>query len=347
MATGRCSLSSTSGTLSIDRITLLFYTPQLAMWNKGDNSLLVRMMANNLENVLKNDLDPDFPQGSQTDLFAYHYRTISGFDIQFGTKMPKRKKITDEHYIMSFGTVSDKNNGFMWQTMANEYAFRVEWNPNKSESFYKLVPFFSQFTNNNHLSDIRVARLDLAVDYPVDINPCLVLCDRVRKSFTATGSDGLETVYFGTRSSENYFRLYNKAKEILEKDGVDLGHPLWRLELECKKGFYLSETPDFSSSFSRFHFFEPVKKTGDWVLDLIYQQASIHGLQAVLRMMPKNTQTRYRKFFNECKICSDIETPSFICARDFNSVFNALRCEILLALGYDLVEGGKYGKSIN
>lgn len=340
------SLSSTSyGYLSIDRITLLFYTPHLSMWNKGDNSLLVSMFASNLEKVLKNDLDPDFPQGSQTDLFRYHYRTLSGFDFQFGTKMPKRKKITDEHYIMSFGTVKDKENGFFWRVLPNEYALRIEFNPNKASSFCSLGSFFSQFNSKAYLSNIRVARLDIAVDYPVDINPSMVLCKGCRKSFTATGTSGLETVYFGTRSSENYFRLYNKAIELKEKDDVILDHPLWRLELESKKSFYLSETPDFSSAFSRFSFYSPAVRSGDWLIDLIQQQATIHGLQAVLRTMPKATQLRYRKIFNQLKL-QDVEDPAFICSRDFADAFSKVRSDIALGLGFDLVEVVNYGKPL-
>ena len=95
-APDQCCRPSVNGSLSIDRLTILFYCPTLSLWNDGsDNSYYVRMFCNRVEKVLKYDLDPDFPQGSGTELFQHHYRTISGFDIQFGTKMPKRKKMAD------------------------------------------------------------------------------------------------------------------------------------------------------------------------------------------------------------------------------------------------------------
>lgn len=343
-APDQCSLSSIDGSLSIDRLTLLFYCPKLSLWNSGcDNSMYVRKMSNLVENVLRSDLDPDFPQGFGTELFDQHYRTLSGFDIQFGTRMPKRKKIKDENYLIAFGTPKDIENGFAWQIMANEYALRIEFNPNKADHFSALTPIFSSFSEKVPVSSVRVGRIDVAIDYPADVNPSMVLCDGVRKSFTATGHTGLESVYFGTRASKSYYRLYNKRQEILDNEGLDIGHPLWRLELESKEGFYLSENPDHLKQFQRFRFFEPSVCSGDWLIDLIQQQSSIHGLQSVLRTMPSATQKRYRKIFKELHL-QNVESPSFIYARDFLHSWYKLRCDILLALGYDLVEVSNYGK---
>lgn len=338
------SFSSIDGSLSIDRLTLLFYTPKLSLWNNGcDNTMYVRKMSNLVEKVLCSDLDPDFPQGSKTELFDQHYRTISGFDIQFGTKMPKRKKITDEHYLLAFGSPKDRDNGFAWHITANEYALRIEFNPNKSEHFTALTPIFSSFAEKVPASTVRVGRIDVAIDYAADVNPSMVLCDGVRKSFTATGQSGLESVYFGTRSSKSYYRLYNKRQEILDNEGLDIGHSLWRLELESKEGFYLTENPDHLKQFQRFKFFEPSVKSGDWLIDLIQQQSAINGLQHVLRCMPKRTQLRYRKIFKELQL-QNVESPSFIYARDFNTAWVKLRSDILIALGYDLVDIANYGK---
>ena len=342
-APDQCCRSSVNGSLSIDRLTILFYCPHLSLWNDGsDNTMYVRKMCNLVEKVLRDDLDPDFPQGSGTELFQHHYRTISGFDIQFGTKMPKRKKITDENYLIAFGTAKDRENGFAWQIMANEYALRVEFNPNKSDHFTALSPLFESFKYKPAASSIRVARIDIAIDYPVEVNPSLILVDKCRKSFTATGSAGLESVYFGTRSSKNYYRIYNKRQEMLEKDGIELDHPLWRIELECKEGFFLNENPNHLSSLQRIKLFEPSVRSGDWLIDLIQQQALSQGLQNVLRTMPIATQKRYRKIFKEYRF-QNIEIPSFIYARDFTNCWQKLRSQILIGLGYDLIESLSYG----
>lgn len=344
-ALDHCSLSSIDGSLSIDRLTLLFYCPKLSLWNNGcDNTFYVRKMSSLVKKLLGSDLDPDFPQGSQTELFSEHFRTISGFDIQFGTKMPKRKKITDEHYLLAFGSAKDKENGFAWQIMANEYALRIEFNPNKSEHFTVLSPIFASFSDKVPASTVRVGRIDIAIDYPADVNPSMVLCDGVRKSFTATGCTGLESVYFGTRSSKSYYRLYNKRQEILDNEGIDIGHPLWRLELESKESFFLTDNPNHLKQFQRFKFFEPSVKSGDWLIDLIQQQAAINGLQNVLRSMPSSTQKRYRKIFNELHL-QNVESPSFIYARDFLAAWQKLRADILFAFGYDLVDATLYKDS--
>ncbi len=343
-AADHCSFSSIDGSLSIDRLTLLFYTPKLSLWNNGcDNTIYVRKMSALVEKLFRSDLDPDFPQGSKTELFDQHYRTISGFDIQFGTKMPKRKKVTDEHYLLAFGSQSDRDNGFAWHITANEYALRIEFNPNKAEHFTVLSPIFSSFADKVPASTVRVGRIDIAIDYPVEVNPAMVLCDGVRKSFTATGQYGLESVYFGTRASKSYYRLYNKRQEILDNEGEDIGYPLWRLELESKEGFNLTDNPDHLKQFQRFKFFEPSVKSGDWLIDLIQQQAALNGLQNVLRTMPPATQKRYRKIFRELQL-QNVETPSFIYARDFLAAWKKLRAEVLIALGYDLVEVSNYGK---
>lgn len=345
MAIGRDSHFSIDGSLSIDRLTLLFFTPNLSLWNDGSSMVTVNQFSNYIEKVFLDDLDPDFPQGSPTELFCRHYRTLSGFDIQFGTKMPRRKKIKDSDYILLFGTQSDKDQGFMWQNLPNEYALRVEFNPNKSDSITKLSPLFCDFKNKNQASLVRVARIDVAIDYPVEINPALVLCDCIRKSFIACGKDGLESLYFGTRSSDNYFRIYNKRIELLENDQIDVGHPLWRVELESKKSFFLCENPDLLKSFQRLRFFDGCVRSGDWVVDLILQQASVYGLQTVLRSMPITTQKRYRKFFKDSDLSDQLVSPSFIYSRDFLDCWNKLRTQILFSLGFDLVDCIEYGRN--
>ena len=332
VATGRSSHFSIDGSLSIDRLTLLFFTPHLSLWNDGSSMVTVKQFSNYIEKVFRDDLDPDFPQGSSTELFCRHYRTVSGFDVQFGSKMPKRKKITDSDFVLAFGTQSEKDQGFIWQNLPNDYALRVEFNPNKSESITKLSPLFLDFNSKNLASLVRVARIDIAIDYPVEINPALVLCDGVRKSFIACGCNGLESLYFGTRSSDNYFRIYNKRLELLENDSFEIDHPLWRIELESKKSFFLCDNPDHLKSFQRLRFFNGSVRSGDWVVDLIMQQASVYGLQTVLRSMPSTTQKRYRKFFKEFEF-SEIIDPAFIYSRDFISAWCKLRSEILLSLG--------------
>lgn len=58
--------TSVRGSLSIDRVTFLVFSPSLSLWGEeGDyNRVRVERMKNLTLKLLKDDLDPDFPQGT-------------------------------------------------------------------------------------------------------------------------------------------------------------------------------------------------------------------------------------------------------------------------------------------
>lgn len=335
------SPAAVCGSLSIDRVTFLILTPSLSLWTDNEdeyqsNRKRLDEMCKFVTTVLKDELDEDFPQGSSTPLFRHHYRTIDDVDIQFGSQMPKRKKVTNESLIETFGTVEDQERGYMFQYSPNSYAFRIEYNPNKTNlmSVKRLLELFP-FANGIH--SIRIARLDIAIDYPASIVPELVLVSSMKKGALNFGTEGIETLYYGKRQSKNMFRIYNKRKEILEKEGRDLGHDLWRVELESKESFYLDNVPDHGEVFRRVSFCDGAVTADDWKVELIRGQAMIWGLETVLRKLPKQTAIRYRKMFREQNsFRQDIETPSFVYAREFPAAMDRLRCDILNACGFKL-----------
>lgn len=328
------------GSLSIDRCTFLLYSPRLSLWSSDQeeyrrNSESLKKMASLIETTLQDVLDPDFPQGHSSELFRYHYRTSDGIDLQFGTQLPKRKKITDEGMIQAFGSPDEKEAGVMFHYTPNFYAFRVEYNPNKS-NLHSVCNLLNNFSRYQVPDSVRVARLDIAIDFKASIVPELVLCQGMRKSFSASGSKGLESLYFGTRQSKNYVRLYDKRLEQKEKTGVDCGFDLWRLELESKEGFFINSVPDHGKVFKRFSFYDGAVSSGDWLVDLIRSQAMIFGLQNVLRRMPKNTAYKYRKLFKEVVFSQNIESPSLVYYREFPRAMERLRVDILSACGFKI-----------
>lgn len=338
--TGFLSDTSVKGSLSLDRCTFLIYSPRLSLWGsdgyKHEGS--VDMMSRLTERLLKDRLDPDFPQGIPSELFRRHYRTSDGVDIQFAPVMPKRKKITDEAYIMSFGTDDEKEQGYLYRYSPNDYGFRVEFNPNDT-SLSSITPLLQYFSSSGITASlVRIARLDIAVDYAIEINPALALCDRMRKSFIACGSSGIETVYFGSRSSQFYIRLYNKAVELREKQNQDVAGPLWRFELESKKSFPLDRVPDFGGVLQRFSFYSGGCKSGDWKLDLLLAYAKDNGIKAALSFLPDRTAKRYRKYLEDFDRGQLIESPYISYCRDFNQRFNVLRMQILSALGHNFFD---------
>lgn len=344
------SPASIPGKLSLDRCTFLLYSPRLSLWSADnaeyrENERRIERMATLTENVLKNELDPDFPQGHPSQLFLKHYRTTDEVDIQFGAVMPKRKKITDEDAIQMFGTPEEKEQGFKWEYSPNNFAFRVEYNPNNT-NLDAVSPLLKNFSHYSSALDlIRIARLDIAIDFQASLVPELVLCQGMRKSFTASGDHGLETIYFGSRQSKNWIRLYDKRQERKDKAGIDIGYNLWRLELESKESFYLSDVPDHGKVFQRLTFYDgavSMQKTDEngiptgngWILDLIRSQAMQYGLKNVLGKMPRKTAYRYGKLFKSLVDRQGVETPSDIYYREFPYQMKRLRCEILTACGY-------------
>ena len=252
--------------------------------------------------------------------------------------MPKRKKVTDEQILAEFGTLEEKDQGFMYKYSPNNYAFRIEYNPNNTtlQPVKELLKGFSHF--QGALESIRIARLDIAIDFDAKISPYLVLCEKMRKSFLAIGQKGLETVYFGSRQSKNYARLYDKRQEQIDKTGVDvIGHDRWRLELESKESFFLNSVPDHGEVFRRFSFYDGVvSNSDDWKLEFILSFAMTHGIKAAFARLPKDTARRYRNKFKDVLPLQGIEHPSFVYARDFPAAMMRLRCDIFNACGYTL-----------
>lgn len=330
------------GKLSIDRVTFLVFSPRLSSWASDQKEIRINekridKMSDFVESQLKDVLDADFPQGVPSELFLHHFRTTDGIDIQLGSIMPKRKKVSDESLIMAFGSLEDQKNGYMYRYSPNDYAFRVEFNPNNTslDSIRPVLEFF-RYYHQNVADLIRIARIDIAIDYDTAISPGLVLCKSMRKGFSAYGTGGLESLYFGSRQSKYMFRLYNKRQEQIDKGEPDLGFDRWRLELESKDSFFLTGSlPDFRKIFERVSFVDGAESSGDWVLDLVRQQAVTYGLESVLRSMPRATAKRYRKIFLDREY-RKIEPPFSAFDRLFDLEMQKLRVTILRAFGYEV-----------
>ena len=334
--------AAVSGSLSIDRCTFLLLAPTLSLWqsDRSDAEIVERRlqnMAKLVQSQLDTVLDGSFAQGKSSELFRHHFRTIDGIDIQFGPVMPKRSKIDDLGYLEAFGSEEDLLRGYSYQYSANSYGFRIEYNPNNT-SLESVSPILHNFSIHQVSDSIRIARLDLAVDYPVSIHPELVMCQGMRKGFSAYGSKGLETLYFGSRQSKNFIRLYDKQKEQKEKFDIDIDHPLWRLELESKEAFFITDPPDHGKVFERFSFYDGGQSCDDPWLDLIRCQAMIYGLENTLRRFPRATQSRYRRKLKQSFSFQGIESPAYIYARDFPLKFGQLRYDILSACGFNVVD---------
>lgn len=208
------------------------------------------------------------------------------------------------------------------------YGFRIEFNPNKID-YSVLHSFLCEvcgYLAQVEMKDfIKFNRLDIAIDLPIDLNPNLITVPGSQKSFVASGSKGIESIYFGHRSSDYFLRVYNKKLELLKKQKIDYqGEHLWRVELELKKEFHIDQPTEFITEyFSKINFFQSCEKTCDWQLDLILFKGTQPGydLNSVLKEIPSRTRDRYKKklrVYNH-KACISLDG---IIRRQFPKVFD-------------------------
>lgn len=117
--------------------------------------------------------------------------------------------------------------------------FRIEFNPNNHPTCPAIIKDLV-----NLGSDIRPTRLDLAIDYPVDLSGFHYSTDVPKAGAIWYGRDQKpETFYLGKRSAGSMYRIYNKAKEQKLKDCT-----WWRIEQEIhlRPGQTWRETEPFS-----------------------------------------------------------------------------------------------------
>lgn len=144
---------------------------------------------------------------------------------------------------------------------------RIEFNPNKFNPTHTLWPTLFPMLKNK-----RISRIDYAIDYPADLSTWGFTTDRPRKMQTFQAPSGkLETLYLGTRTSKNQYRIYDKAKEQGQCDSLATS-PLWRIEqqftLDTKTEFWMLRP------FSDLTVWRPSDMTGDYIDDLVLTDLS-------------------------------------------------------------------------
>lgn len=110
------------------------------------------------------------------------------------------------------------------------YSLLMEFNPNKHLSDHAWRDLISALHDllGPHFcwSD---SRTDFALDVPFPISDVRLLSRKV-------GSSYMGTYYFGTRGKSGYTRVYDKRKEILDKQKQDIGREVTRVEWEARSG---------------------------------------------------------------------------------------------------------------
>lgn len=122
--------------------------------------------------------------------------------------------------------------------------FRMEFNPSKitSEQTKWLKDKIIYI-----LDDIGITRLDIAFDCDFDLSAFNFEFKNSLKSSEHRSRTGkIETMYFGSRNSDNYYRIYDKKLELKEKQNIIVDDPiLWRYEVELKNADYIEKALDY------------------------------------------------------------------------------------------------------
>ena len=336
--------------LSIDRLTMLIYSPGFSCYEADENyrdanGVRTRDMINAFHKVIEkifkgSDLEPEKIEYSmQTKLYLYHYR-ICDVDIQFCTKLPKTKRIDDEGYIEVWGDDDNKDKGYMYEYYCNDYNIRVEYNPNKAD-ISKLNSLLDWIGNNFYAhykcsKFIKISRIDFAFDYPEALNPCLFNFKLSRKwNNTGSAQNGVETVYFGAQKSKFHLVVYNKKEEYEKKQNIYYsGAYLWRVELRCHHTWFIHELPEIGLRvMPRIEIFNTGRMDSDWQYNLMLENAMQWGIKTVLSKLPRTTRDRYlTKYRNsECPIVH----PGDLYLQNFRGLWDTERDKILKTFGFE------------
>lgn len=111
--------------------------------------------------------------------------------------------------------------------------FRMEFNPSKINS--KQDAWLKDYLIYI-LDDVGLTRIDLAFDCDFDLSAYTFEFKNPLKSSEFRSRTGkIETMYFGSRNSDIYHRVYDKKQELKDKQDSIIADPiLWRYEIEFK-----------------------------------------------------------------------------------------------------------------
>ena len=160
------------------------------------------------------------------------------------------------------------------------------------------------------LHDIHFTRLDLAFDCDSDLGEYSHEHKNPMKRAEYYGISGtLETLYYGSRTSNIYSRTYDKKQQLWDIEQKEIPEPvLWRYELELKNRKFIDAMINFD-----FHVFERVRflKYDITTLsgnDRMMVQALVDH-PSLINELSSATKTKYRKIIRG--LGGDDVTPIF------------------------------------
>lgn len=139
--------------------------------------------------------------------------------------------VCGQFFCMNENTIYFEYDGMNAVAM-NKRNFRLEFNPSKIEKEQEI--FLKKYVLPM-LIDVGFTRIDLAIDVDDKLTDYYFeILGRTRTLIHARDGE-LATMYIGSRNSKVMMRIYDKKRQLREKEGVEIEDDvLWRLEYEIK-----------------------------------------------------------------------------------------------------------------
>jgi hypothetical protein len=222
------------------------------------------------------------------------------------------KRYNDNYSLLGGGMLQiTHDTGFKDEFNFTIHQIRLEFNPNRIKLYKQLIPLYLDILR--WIQEPRITRRDIAIDLlGIDLNDYIILDYASRKRIEyKTGSMVLETLYLGSRYSDERHRFYNKAleqgllsnrsktdKETGEKIQTRVKQDLkwWRIEAQLRK-----EKAEMRK-YNAFTKIRVVSKQDFLQHDvrtramLFYLQANPHSMQE----LSVNARSKYKKLLGEC-----------------------------------------------
>lgn len=205
-------------------------------------------------------------------------------------------------YWWSFGGILITLQAFKPFNQADkDYSLLVEFNPNKHDMELVLALINRIKSSMAGWFVWHNTRLDYALDIPYPISDVRLLTRKSPSCYEGT-------YYFGRRGKSGYTRVYDKRKQLIDTQRIDIGREVTRLEWESRAGDPISMDPPFI-----------IKDLGNYE---ILRFVSMSDWPAALQTLDSRTAAKIRK--------------SGLAAIDVDqAVFDGLRDQLFGYLGLD------------
>lgn len=149
---------------------------------------------------------------------------------------------------------SDESTGLsiVFFSVQKEPAISIEISPRKlsHDDLIDAKSFFVVLGLDNFWQTFKVASVEVAMDVRIPFKEMAFLAPGVKTSRTDYLSDG--TLYIGSLTGRRRFRLYDKGKHLKDMKGIEIDHPLTRIEaVHQGLGIHLDELHTLENPFGR------------------------------------------------------------------------------------------------